>query len=668
MKKVAFTMIAALFATSAFAESGMSIKMAELAAIVLLAVLPSLAFAANPGSDPAAAIAMFEERVHGVFGAQSGQPLQRAEKQRPLEPGRGNYVRAYSFSIVDFAARCLYLGELVDEANVAIIENAQHYLDNPKDIHDRDSFHWHADIVMRLVEMYGPRGTTKPGLINPETETLALKPIWEYARKSSRLERAEHQKSRTWHFQSTENHHAMDFTVCWHFSKIAKDHPDYRDLKFDDGGTAAQHYQAWNEYFVVYCEERARKGPCIEIMCAGYNSVWLKGMYNFHDFGDERASRSAKMLIDLYLAYWAQEQIDGVEGGGKTRIRGLKGLAINKGGVADLGWLYFGIGERPDSFSGNLNAALSRYRPPVVVADVALNSRSDGPYEVIQRAQGLGEQGNATPDTSVLAVPNKFRTDGGGIVRYSYCDPAFTLGTLMTEARPLKDWVHMSAQGRWQGLNLAGKESGRIVPIVLPTNRDVLNAHWSVQRKGCLITQKLRDHKGGGEMVVWMSSDGLSSPTIEGGVVFVEAEGAYAAVRIVSGGFELQREVLSVKSKDRSVRSSPPGVMVVPRTDDSPVILEVMAKSRVNSFDEFKKQVLACEMKMEGAILKYQSIYGDTFAFDSSYGRVPTINGKPVDFAPKKVLESPFLNADYNAGFVTISRKDVSETLDFVAD
>jgi hypothetical protein len=642
--------------------------MTRIALTIIAAIFATTAFAANSGTDPAAAIAIVDERVNQVFGAESGKPLKRAEKQEPLEPGRGNYVRAYSYSIVDFAARCLYLGELVDEANAAIAENARHYLDNPKDINDRDSFHWHADIVMRLLEMYGPRGTTKPGLITPETEALALKPIWEYARKSSKLERAEYKKSRTWHFQSTENHHAMDFTVCWHFAKIAKDHPHYKGSKFDDGGTAAQHFQAWNEFFIVYCEERARKGPCIEIMCPGYNSVWLKGMYNFHDFGNERVSRSARMLIDLYLAYWAQEQIDGVEGGGKTRIRGLKGLARNEGGVAELGWLYFGIGKPPTSFSQNLNAALSRYRPPVVVADIALNSRSDGPYEVIQRAQGLGEQGVAHPDVSVQAAPNKFRTDGGGILRYSYCDPAFTLGTLMTEARPLKDWVHISAQGRWQGVNFAGKASGRIVPIVLPTNRDVLNAHWSVQRKGCLITQKLKDHKGGGKFVVWMSSDGLSSPTIENGVVFVEANGAYAAIRVASGEFELQKEALSVKSIDKSVRRSPAGMMVVPKNEDSPVILEVMAKSRVNSFGEFKKQVLACELEMDGAVLKYQSIYGDTFTFDSSYRRVPTINGKPVDYAPKKVLESPFLNADYDAGVVTISRKKGSKTLDFVAD
>jgi hypothetical protein len=87
-----------------------------------------------------------------MFRSEAGQPLKRAKKQPPLRPGSGNYTRAYSYSIVGYAARCFYLGEMLDEANAALVENAQHYLDNPKDIIDRDSFHWHADIVMRLIE------------------------------------------------------------------------------------------------------------------------------------------------------------------------------------------------------------------------------------------------------------------------------------------------------------------------------------------------------------------------------------------------------------------------------------------------------------------------------------------------------------------------------------
>jgi hypothetical protein len=139
------------------------------------------------GPDPEGIVDGFDGRVEAMFRAESGQPLVRAPKRKPLGPGRGNYVRAYSYSMVGFAARCLYLGEMLDEANAALAENAQHYLDNPLDVNDRDSFHWHAEIVIRLIEMYGSRGSKHVGRITKETEALVLKPIWEYTMRTDKF-------------------------------------------------------------------------------------------------------------------------------------------------------------------------------------------------------------------------------------------------------------------------------------------------------------------------------------------------------------------------------------------------------------------------------------------------------------------------------------------------
>ena len=606
---------------------------------------------------PEAVVAGFEQRVDAMFRAESGKPLVRAKKQKPLDPGRGNYVRAYSYSMVGFAARCLYLNEMLEEANAALAENAQHYLDNPLDINDRDSFHWHAEIVMRLIEMYGTDGSNR---ITKKTEALALKPIWEYVRKVSRLDKAEYEKSKTWHIYLSENHHAMSFTVCWQFAKIAKDRPEYKDLKYDDGATAAEHYRAWNAYFVVYCRERARKSLCIEMMCDDYNSTLIKGFYNFYDFGDPQVRRSAGLLLDLYFPYWAQEQIDGVQGGGRSRIYFWKGLKQNREhGNAPLAWFYFGIGKQPAVYGHDMNAALSDYRPPAVVADIAIDVAGRGRYEVRQRPQGLGKTGRPLK-IAATKVPTRMRTDGGGILRYSYCDPAFIMGTPMTEARPLEDWAAISAQNRWQGVIFAGEHDARIVPIVRPKdNRVAMNAQWSVQSKGSLITQKLKHHKDGAEMIIWMSKSGLSTPVEENGVVYVEAKGAYAAVRVGTGGFKW------MDGEFETDRFVPENATMIPNDEYAPVIVEVMAKSDVTSFDAFKKKVKACEVHMDRTVLRYKTIYGDQLTFDTSTKAVPSINGKPVDYAPKKVFESPFLNAEWNSGVVTISKGTRKKILDF---
>ncbi len=627
--------------------------------------MPFVVLAGNSAGEEVTA--GFERRVEACFEAQSGEALKRAAKQPPLRPGRGNYTRAYSYSIVGFAARCFHLDEMLDEANAALVENARHYLDHPKDIIDRDSFHWHADIVMRLIDMYGPNGSAHPGRLTEETVEICLKPIWIYVEESSKHNKPDHAETRTWDFHSTENHHAMDFTTQWHFAKLAKDRPEYRDRTVDGGASLEEHYQAWNDYIVVYCRERAKKGVAIEIMCPGYNSVWLKGFYNFRDFGESEVRRSAEMFLDLYWAYWAQEQLHGVEGGGKTRIRGVNGFRHSTHGIPALGWFYFGIGEKPSTILGEINALLSDYQPPEVVAEIAHTAREDGPHVVRQRAQGLGKQGVGEAVMSDRMVPNRFRTDGGGIVRYSYCDPAFTIGSLMTEARPLEDWIHISAQGRWQGVIFGDNPQARIVPVVRPAGkaRDVLNGQWSVQSKGSLITQKLRGHKAGGAMIVWMPAKGMQDPVRDGDIVFVETEGAYAAIRVVGSDFELTEKEVSNPSIEGPTRVAPPGRVILPKDDFAPVVLEVMAKREVDGFDDFKARVKAHEPRMKGGVLGIETIYGDRLTFDTNQKQTPTINGKPVDYTPTKVLESPFLNADYDDGVVTIRKGERKKVLDF---
>lgn len=217
----------------------------------------------------------FADRRDAFFRTASGKPLVRAEKRPPLGPGRGNYVRHYSYSLMAFAARCLYLNEMVEEANAAVAENAQHYLDHPKDINDRDSFHWHAEIVLRLIEMYGPRGRKHPGLLTEATEALALQPIWMHTDTCSWPGKAEAVVSSTWNIYSSENHHVMDFTIHWHFARLARELDGYRHRPYQGGATAREHYEIWSEYFMLYCRERARKGLCVEMIRIGAGAYRL---------------------------------------------------------------------------------------------------------------------------------------------------------------------------------------------------------------------------------------------------------------------------------------------------------------------------------------------------------------------------------------------------------
>ena len=98
------------------------------------------------------------------------------------------------------------------------------------------------------------------------------------------------------------------------------------------------------------------------------------------------------------------------------------------------------------------------------------------------------------------------------------------------------------------------------------------------------------------------------------------------------------------------------------------MILEVMSKSYVASYEAFKDKVKASEANLDGDLLTYESIYGDKMTFNTSGGAPPTINGEPIDYSPKMVFESPFLNAEWNNGVVTVSKGKRKKVLDFTED
>jgi hypothetical protein len=596
----------------------------------------------------------FAARAAAIFAAEKGQPLHRAGKRAPLSPGRAGFVRAYSFSLVEFAARCLWLDELNAEANAALQENADSYLAQPREIYDKDNFHWHSEALLRLVELFGPAGSRRPGSLTAETEKKILETVWFYCRRRAavaqtheHLAEADDAISHTWYVKESENHHVQSFTTLWHFAQLARRRADFRDRRYDDGRLAADHCADWTRYAKLYFLERARKGLFIEMMSPAYNATLLKGVFNFHDFAeDPELRRRAGLFLDLYFAYWGQEQIDGVAGGGKARI--YSDVAPRPLG---LGHLFFGVGPVPALQSELLTALTTTWRPSLVVVDLVCDRPGRGTYEVTQRPLGLAA------NTAHYAPPNyHLRTDYGGIVRYSYCTPEFILGTAMSEARPETDWTMISSQNRRQGALFAGEPLAIISPQCEATrDHRAYNMQWSVQRRGTLITQKLRTAKGAGAARIWFSGAGLAAPTVERGWVFTASAGAHAAVKVVRGG-----------TRWEEVAGPVPGRWLYCDDEYSPVILEVAPRHRYASPAAFRAAVGEHRLdSTPGQPLRFRGLDGDTFTFFADYSAPPRINDVPLDYAPAHAFASPFLESVWNSGLVHLRKGPRHLTLDF---
>lgn len=628
----------------------------------------------------------FEIRREAAFEDLRGDALVRGAIQSPISGSGVLFYRTLCYSLLDFAAKCFWLEEMNDEANQAILEHCEIFDNKTQEaaewpnMRDGDSFYWAADELCRIVEYWGTNGTRKAGLLKPEVEARILHMMWIFVKDQSYLTQyvqkdvngkpgylsivpADFSQNNTWHVEGSENHHIMRFYTKWHFSKLLKDLPDYKDLKSDDGHVPAEHYAAWTAYVKQYIKERAKKGLFVEFANDLYGMESLKCMYTLYDFGDEEMHDLLGKFLDLYWATWAQEQINAVRGGSKARI--YPGLNSMRGDThfRKLAWYNLGL-VGPSVIKENIFSFItSDYRMPDVVMDIALDVAGRGDYEVSQRRVGLSEDGKS------FNIPYyDFKTDEG-LLRYSYCTPAYIMGTFECEALPSpiladgttggKEWTMLSGQNRWMGVIFEGHHSARIYAQCVPEgdNRGLYNQHWGFQKKGCMIVQKMKEEysRYATDLRIFVSDFGRNKMLEKDGWFFAEYDGAYAAVKFVSGGYK--SEYLNDNLW--------PGYWLTANEKYSPAIIEVDKKSNYSNFEDFQQKVMALNITVSDNAVEHTTLFGDKIKFYTDFSKVAEINGEAVNINPAKVMDSPFVQSDFDSGVYTIKKGARELTLDF---
>ncbi len=368
-----------------------------------------------------------------------------------------------------FALAAYGLNERVEEADRAIVAACEKEMPLLAE-GTEDSFHWHAYLLERIYFLYGSNSQFSPRRMGLEAERAILKALWQWASIGCRREMT--LPERDFWIWGSENHHAQAWAGFWGAAEIFREHPDYRDRHYADGSAPDEMAQAFTEYFKRYARHHAATGLLVECN-SDYNKYTLGGWYNMADFStDSVLRRRMTMLLDLYWADWAIEQIDGVRGGSRHRCYPGQTSTTGTSGQGPA-WYHFGLGLPRSKHPNCLCAATSFYRPPLLIAELALDVAGRGEYEYRSRRLGLAETrsaGQAVPN--FVADPShpfyvkqgvySLNPIAGGLARYSWCTPDFVLGTSMVEARPQEDWTAVSSQNRWEGVVFAGNPYARI--------------------------------------------------------------------------------------------------------------------------------------------------------------------------------------------------------------
>jgi hypothetical protein len=557
-----------------------------------------------------------------------------------------------------------------DQAILTVRDMEFRHLLTPSKFVKAGEFHWHAYLLERIYFLFGKDSRYFPGRMSPQAETALLEMLWEWAstRSVKELTVAEHQ----WWIWGSENHQAQAWAGFWGAAHIFAQHADYKNRLYADGSTPAQMAAAFDGYFKRFARSRSTNGLLIECN-SDYNKYTLGGWYNIADFAEDPIlRRQMSQLLELFWADWAIEQIDGVRGG--SRHRCYPGNSSTTASSMDgMAWFHFGMGQAKSQHPNSMCAATTFWRPSAFLTDLAKDVSGRGCYEYRSRRPGLLEPGAAgasaanfvqDPEHPIFEPHGAYRVspEGGGLLRTTYCTPDFVIGTSMVEARPAQDWAKISSQNRWEGVIFGGHRTARIfVQPQQPKDGSFYNASWSVQRRGVQLLQRLKGPNAEGQRV-WFDA---SLHRVEREQwVFVEAPRAYAAVRIVDGGKVWEPD--SVEQHRGGGGATDGGEWLKCLNEFTPIVLEVVRKCDVDSFESFQEGILTNVLRMEAQRIDYTShFYHTSLTLFTDYQGPPLIDGIPLDYAPAQAYDSPFIQSEFGSGVVRMQKGAQSEILDF---
>jgi hypothetical protein len=498
-------------------------------------------------------------------------------------------------------------------------------------------------MLIRPYMLYGSTSSFYPGLLTPAAESNLVAQMWLYAKKYSHVSEA----ANTWLLYGSENHDAQAESFYFLAAQIFSHLPAYRNRTYDDGTTVAQQLKAWHDHWSNFFDERAKRGLFVEDAAPSYHGYTLDAILNIYNFADDPVLRlKANMLLDLDFADFAQQELNNVWGGAKSRSYTVSSYDGSHDNMTLAATLLWGPTDALQADNHALMLASSGYYPPPVVTAMIADRVGMGSYSYIARRPGVGPSGFDEHHDWTVKVPYS-------VLTYAYCTPQYVMGT--AELKPGYKTVAPSRQNRWEGIIFNTTPADRVYPQAGPSSFSPANdAFLSVQQDNVLITAKKADYDQ--PTLVYFPST-LDSVVEKGGWVFVQEGGSYLAVKPVIGGYHW---LTSAKNKagNRDQRFIQLGKV------SSPIIFNAALASS-STFAEFQTRILHNALSVVRGDLSYRASNGTRFTFFGDLSKAPRVNGQEPGYSTKRVFNSPFMQSVWGSGKVTIKYAGHSAVYDF---
>ncbi len=571
----------------------------------------------------------------------------------------------------------LYRNEKVDEANARLLKRAEAYVAlqranakisdfKPEAAEETPWAYFALTDYVRILCLFHAKSPHFPGRLRPDTEAAMKEALWCWAKSDSKVALASPDDLLL--LLGTENHDLTRRPSHYLVAAILKDDPAFRDRRYDDGHTAAEHFAAYNAFFREWPRQRVKSGLWIELGSNTYQKYSWPGLFNLHELAPDPVVRKRfGLLLDLACIEEAQISVRGRRGGGRSRAEG------GRSGFESYKNLLYGD---PGGSSHSKVIETSHYQVPA--AAILLRKIEFPADRVVEiRNRVLGELERRHDGDGDL---NRFATDSA-LVNYAYRTPHYLLGSTLQDpglsmpdpdpGKPVLKYGGISRQKRSCGMLFdapAVPEIAEVYPVIEKGKGGrPQHAYWSFQHRNVLLIQRIARQKPGaiGSYSTGRISirfDGKSLKTMEeGGWIFADNGKAFVGVRFLDGAYRWAddgREAIPVEFDDA--------------TDTSRLLMHAGDVTTHGSFEKFRAELLANRLEVKPDQVEYRfgpdATHLEMTLFDGNHPdrfTLPCVDGKPVNLRPLMTYQSPYLNADFGSDRITVTVGPIQQVLDF---
>ncbi len=461
----------------------------------------------------------------------------------------------------------------------------------------------------------------------------------------------------------TENHFLLYYTSLYLMAQL---YPDDGPGTWYTGKNSRDNFDESRQWIDGWIHLTTTRGQG-EYDSPHYMSMFLIPMSYLAAWAkDPGMKKRAAMMLDYLIADYAPENLDGTHVGAESRCYDAE--LLNKSGntANEWGWLWFGFEPRPPGWT-IWYVLSSAYEPPEILRRIATDRST--PYRHYERKRTRNrwrfndELHGAVYKTTYVRREYAIGSDQGGVlqpiqqhswdVTWSVPHPLGAHNTFFflnphSSMRELQTYFVFTPDGGIDDVvrskkfyDSPDKFSGGSPYEKIVQDRDTLIALYDIAAEARF------PHING-----FFSKDLAEVRADPSGWIFMRGGDAWIACRPLQPYFWKP-----IVGGDRRLFS--------PYLKNG-VVVQVAAAFEYKDLDAFRRAILALPLTFElktAPSVRFRSLRGSEIEF--TYGEIPRINGRPLDYDHWPLFGGPFLESAVDSRVLTIKYGNMRRTLDF---